>query len=456
MKSLGTKASHSHREVEAQDKPTGRFRRAKDLSTVAEKRRISVEYVDLDLLQPNPENPRVMPKEEIQALEQSVDHFGLVDPIIVRRQDISVIGGHQRIVAARGLGLTQVPVIFVDVTEDEAKLLSLALNNISGTWDEHKLAELLRELDGLAGLDLSVAGFDDEEIKAYLAALEAEVVRHKEEDFDLEAAIQEARESSRIQRGEVWALGRHRLMCGDAASATDLSELLAGDVAHVVVTDPPYNVDYRPEGSPSGRSGGQSRQGPEARALGPLENDHMTPEEYQAFLNAAFGNLATALAGGGAVYIFGGVSTYVPYTTAFETAGLHRSSVIVWDKGSLVLTRKDYHSQYELIYYGWRADKPHAFYGGRSQTDIWRVQRDAPATYQHPTQKPVELMERCIENSSRPGHTVLDPCVGSGTTIIAAERTGRRCLAMDIDPRFAEVALRRWEAFTGRKARKVT
>jgi len=454
MQSMGAKTEPSHRE--AQNERTNRSCCTKDPSTSAEDGRISVEYVDLDLLQPNPANPRVMPEEEMQALEHSVDHFGLVDPIIVRREDSTIIGGHQRIVAARRLGFTQVPVIVVDVTEEEAKLLSLALNNISGTWDEHKLAELLRELDGLAGLDLSVAGFDDEEIKAYLAALEAEVVRHKEEDFDLEAAIQEARESSRIQRGEVWALGRHRLMCGDAASATDLSELLAGDVAHVVVTDPPYNVDYRPEGSPSGRSGGQSRQGPEARALGPLENDHMTPEQYQAFLNAAFRNLATALAGGGAVYIFGGVSTYVPYTAAFEAAGVHRSSVIVWDKGSLVLTRKDYHSQYELIYYGWRADKPHAFYGGRSQTDIWRVQRDAPATYQHPTQKPVELMERCIENSSRPGHTVLDPCVGSGTTIIAAERTGRRCLAMDIDPRFAEVALRRWESFTGRKARRVT
>jgi DNA modification methylase len=415
-----------------------------------------VEYVDIDRLQPNPANPRIMPRQEMQALEHSVDHFGLVDPIIVRRQDISVIGGHQRIAAARSLGLTQVPVIFVDVSEEEAKVLSLALNKISGAWDEHKLAELLRELDGLAGLDLSVAGFDDEDIKAYLAALEAEVVRHKEENFDFEAAIQEARDTSRVQRGEVWALGRHRLMCGDAGSSADLGKLLAADIAHVVVTDPPYNVDYRPEGSPSGRTGGRKGRGQGNQTLGPIENDRMSPEQYQAFLDAAFDNVVTALAGGGAVYVFGGVGTCVAYTAAFEAAGLHLSSVIVWDKGSLVLTRKDYHSEYELIYYGWRADKPHAFYGGRSQTDIWRVQRDSPRTYQHPTQKPVELMERCIENSSRPGQTVLDPCVGSGTTIIAAERTGRRCLAMDIDPRFAEVALRRWESFTGRKARKVT
>ena len=156
------------------------------------------------------------------------------------------------------------------------------------------------------------------------------------------------------------------------------------------------------------------------------------------------------------MYVFGGTGTFVPYDQAFKAAGLHLSSVIVWDKGSLVLTRKDYHSQYELIFYGWVDGKGHPFHGGRSQTDIWTVSRDHPREYLHPTQKPVELLERAIENSSRSGQTLLDPFLGSGTAIIAAERTGRRCLAMEIDPRFAEVALRRWEAFTGKKAEKVT
>ena len=159
--------------------------------------------------------------------------------------------------------------------------------------------------------------------------------------------------------------------------------------------------------------------------------------------------------GGGAVYIFGGTGTFVPYRAAFEETGLHLSSVIVWDKGSMVLTGKDYHSQYELIFYGWVDGKRHSFFGGRSQTDIWTASCDPARDYQHPTQKPLALLERAIENSSRPGQTVLDPFLGSGTAIVACERTGRRCLAIEIDPRFCEVALRRWEAFTGSKAKKV-
>jgi DNA modification methylase len=349
-----------------------------------------------------------------------------------------------------------VPVVYLDISEEKAKLLNLALNKIQGDWDEQKLAELLRELDALPDLDLSVTGFDDEEIRACLAAVEAEPFRAKEEDFDVEAAIEEARRNSRVRRGEVWSLGRHRLMCGDATSAADVDRLLAGDTGDLVVTDPPYNVDYRAEGSPSGRTPGRNGKGRRGQPLGPIENDRMTPGQYQTFLNSAFGNLARALPRGGAMYVFGGTGTFVPYNQAFKIAGLHLSSVIVWDKGSLVLTRKDYHSQYELIFYGWVDGKPHAFHGGRSQTDIWAVSRDHPQEYLHPTQKPVELMERAIENSSQPGQTVLDPFVGSGTATIAAERTGRRCLAMEIDPRFAEVALRRWEAFTGKKAEKVT
>jgi DNA modification methylase len=418
--------------------------------------RLKMGYVPIDELVPAPYNPRVITEEELADLTASITEFGFVDPVIARRATKQVIGGHQRLVAARRAGLTVVPVLFLDVSEEQAKLLNLALNKISGDWDERKLAELLRELDALPDLDMSVTGFDDEEIKACLAAVEAQPFRNREEDFDVEAAIEEARRSSRVRRGEVWSLGRHRLMCGDATSQADIETLLAGDTADLVVTDPPYNVDYRPESTPSGRTGGRNGKRRREQPLGPIENDRMAPEEYQAFLNSALGNLARALPRGGAVYVFGGTGTFVHYDHAFKAAGLHLSSVIVWDKGSLVLTRKDYHSQFELLFYSWVDGKPHPFHGGRSQTDIWAVSRDNAREYQHPTQKPVDLVERAIENSSRPGQTVLDPFVGSGTAVIAAERTGRRCLAMEIDPRFAEVALRRWEAFTGKAARKVT
>ena len=303
---------------------------------------IAVEYVERGALRPAEYNPRTISEKELADLQRSVGEFGLVDPIIARRADHTVIGGHQRLAVAERLGLQHVPVIYLDISEEKAKLLNLALNKISGEWDERKLAELLRELDALPGLDLSVTGFGDEEIKACLAAVEAEPFRAKEEDFDVEAAIEEARKSSGVRRGEVWSLGRHRLMCGDATSQADIDTLLTRDAADLALTDPPYNVDYRPEGAPSGRTRG--RNGLRGQPLGPIENDRMAPEEYQGFLDAAFGHLARALPTGGAVYVFGGTGTFVHYDHAFKTAGLHLSSVIVWDKGSLVLTRKDYHS----------------------------------------------------------------------------------------------------------------
>jgi DNA modification methylase len=417
---------------------------------------IAVEYVEPSALRPAKYNPRTISEKELADLGRSVGEFGLVDPIIARRADHTVIGGHQRLAVAERLGLQRVPVIYLDVSEGQAKLLNVALNKIRGDWDEQKLAELLRELEPLPDLDLSVTGFDEGNIRALLATVEAQPFRNKEEDFDVEAAIEEARKSTRVRLGEVWALGRHRLACGDATLGPDVDRLLAGDTGDLVVTNPPYNVDYRAEGSPSGRAPGRNGKGRRGQPLGPIEDDWMTPGEYQAFLNSSFGNLARALPRGGAVYVFGGTGTFVPYDQAFKAAGLHLSSIIVWDKGSLVLTRKDYHSQYELIFYGWVAGKPHTFHGGRGQTDIWAVSRDYPREYLHPTQKPVELVERAIENSSRPGQTLLDPFVGSGAAIVAAERTGRRCLAMEIDPCFAEVALRRWEAFTGKAAQKVT
>lgn len=416
---------------------------------------LEIKYVEVTALRPAAYNPRTISDAELEDLERSIQEFGLVDPIIVRQAGKQVIGGHQRLVAAQRLGLKRVPVVYLDVSGQQAKLLNLALNKIGGDWDEEKLAELLRELDALPELDLSVTGFDDEEIKAHLAALEAGDLRDQEEDFNVEAAIEEARKKSRVKPGEVWALGRHRLLCGDATSTEDIDKLLAGDPVHLVVADPPYNVDYQPEGAPSGRTGRRRRKGGQSQALGPIENDRSSPEDYQPFLDDAFRNLARAMPGGGAVYVFGGVGTFVPYSAAFEEAGLHVSSVIVWDKGSLVLTRKDYHSQYELLFYAWVDGKPHSFFGGRSQTDIWTASRDPARDYQHPTQKPLALVERAVENSSRPGQTVLDPFVGSGTAIVACERTGRRCLAMEIDSRFCEVALRRWEAFTGSRAKKV-
>ena len=424
------------------------------------KKQIYVEYADVTSLRPSDHNPRVMPEEEMLALERSIDEFGLVDPVIVRREDRTIVGGHQRLVAAQRLGLGQVPVVFVDVTEDEAGLLNLALNRIRGRWDEDRLAALLQQLDSLPNLDLSLSGFGEDDIDELLARVEAWDIQDKEEQFDLEKALEQAEKECRVQRGDVWLLGRHRLMCGDATTS-DVERLLSGETAQMVWTDPSYNVGYDPKGSPSGRRARPHRRrrasrngNRRRRPLGTIQGDNQTAEAYQEFLVGAFRNLAEALPNGGGTYICGGVSTVVPYVQAFEAAGLHLSSAIVWDKGSFGLTRKNYHSQYELIFYCWPEGKPHKFYGGRRQSDVWLVERENPHSYLDPTQRPVELAQRAIENSSRPSQTVLDVFLGSGTTVIACEKSGRRCLGMEIDPLLCEVALARWEAFTGERARK--
>lgn len=411
---------------------------------------LHIEQVPVDALQPSDHNPRRMDAEERAKLERSIAEFGLVDPIIVRREGHDVIGGHQRLVAARSLGLATVPCVFLDVTAERGNLISLALNKIQGTWDEDLLARLLGELDRIPDIDLTVTGFDGDDIKSYAAILEAESLAGKQEDFDLGKAIETARENSRVRRGEIWELGRHRLMCGDAASTADMAHLCAGDNVHVVVSDPPYSIDYVPVGE---RAGQASATRP---VLGPILNDAMTPEDYQRLLEGAFGNAVGAMREGGALYLFGCTSAAAAYAQAFDAAGIYPSSAIVWVKPSASLCWKDYRPQYELLHYGWVAGKPHEFYGDRTNTDVWPVARDPVASYLHPTQKPTELYERALQNSSRPGQTMLDMFVGGGSALVGAERTGRRCLAMDLDERFCEVSIQRWEQFTGQSARRLT
>ncbi len=245
---------------------------------------LRIEQVPVEDLRLSGYNPRTMSDAERAKLERSIAEFGMVDPLVARREDRELIGGHQRLVAARGLGMTTVPVVFLDVTAERAKLISLALNKIQGTWDEKLLARLLGELDAVPDLDLTVTGFDDDDIRAYAAMLDAEPLADKQEDFDLGRAIAAAREHSRARRGEAWELGRHRLMCGDATSAADMARLCAGDGVNIVVSDPPYSIDYVPAGERAGRA---SATRP---VLGPILNDAMAPEDYQQLLEGAFGN----------------------------------------------------------------------------------------------------------------------------------------------------------------------
>ena len=402
-------------------------------------RELATEHVAIDDLRPDPVNPRRISDDELEALTRSIREFGFVQPVIARREDRTVIGGHQRLVAARKIGYTTVPVVFVDLPPEQARVLNLALNKISGEWDEELLARLLADLSAGAA-DLTLSGFGDDEIAKLLKSLDAREKRDRFETFDLEAALQAAGGDPGVERGDVWLLGDHRLLCGDAANQEDVARLLDGQRAAMCITDPPYNVDY-------GNHGG----GGERKRRRSIMNDALSPEDWETFCRAWSEQILQHV--DGALYVFMSSKEWPLVARVLEEVGGHWSNTIIWAKDSFVLGRADYHHQFEPIWYGWREGSKRRWAGGRNQGNVWTIARPSESPL-HPTMKPVELIERAIENSSRSGDAALDLFIGSGTTVIAAERTSRTCYGMEIDPRYCRVAIARWEAFTGLKAKK--
>ncbi len=400
----------------------------------------TVEQVAIDRLRPDPANPRRITDEELNALERSLREFGFVQPIVARREDGVVIGGHQRLVAARRLGLASVPVIWVDSSPEQARLLGLALNRISGTWDEALLARLLGELQAGHDVDLTLSGFGEDEVAGLLRSLETRERRERVESFDLETALEEAGRTPRTQPGDLWALGPHRLLCGDATKGTDVERALGGRKAAMAFTDPPYNVAL---GDHGGHQPGSRRRR--------IRNDALDPVAWEAFVRVWARVLLGAV--DGAVYICMSSKELPLLCRVLAEEGGHWSDTIIWSKDRFVLGRADYQRSYEPIWYGWREGADHHWCGDRDQGDVWDVARPADSPL-HPTMKPLALMERAISNSSRDGDLVLDAFLGSGSTLIAAERTGRVCAGIELDPRYVDVAVARWEAFTGQTAER--
>ena len=401
---------------------------------------LTIDHVPIADLRPDPFNPRRISEVEMETLTRSIREFGLVDPIIARREDRTIIGGHQRLVAARRLGLETVPVIFVDLSIEQAKLLNLALNRISGDWDQELLARLLADLSEAPDIDMALSGFAEDEIAKLLKSLDAREKRDRTETFDLDAALEAARADSGVVRGDIWRLGDHRVMCGDSVEGADVSRLMAGQRASMAFTDPPYNVSY---GDHGGAAAGRRRR---------IANDDMGPEEWEEFVRKWGANLLGQV--DGALYICMSCKEWPTVSRVLEELSGHWSTTIIWAKDRFVLGRADYQRQYEPVWYGWREGAKHEWYGDRDQGDVWTIARPAESGL-HPTMKPVELVQRAIENSSRAGETVLDLFLGSGTTLIAAERTGRRCYGMELEPHYCALVIARWEAFTGEKAEKV-
>lgn len=385
-----------------------------------------MQLVPLEKLVPYVNNARTHSPEQVTKLRSSLREFGFINPVIIDRE-YSVIAGHGRILAAKEEGITEVPCVFVDyLTEAQKKAYILADNRMAldAGWDE----ELLRiEIESLQGVDfdVSLTGFGEDEIADLFASEEEKAA--KDDDFDLSAALEKA---SFVERGDIWTVGRHRLMCGDATNADDVAKLMDGKKAKLIMTDPPYGVSFK---SSDGLT---------------IQNDSMKDEEFYTFLLSAFRCMAEHLENGGSAYVFHADTEGLNFRKAFIDAGFHLAGVCIWVKNSLVLGRSDYQWQHEPVLFGWKKGGKHSWYSDRSQTTIWNY--DKPKRNKnHPTSKPLDLLGYPICNSSQENAVVIDTFGGSGSTMMACEQLNRICCTMELDEKYASVILRRYVEDTG-------
>lgn len=383
-----------------------------------------MELVPIGKLVPYINNARTHSPDQVMKLRASLREFGFINPVIIDH-DFGVIAGHGRLMAAKDEGFTEVPCVFVDhLTEAQKKAYILADNRMAmdAGWDEELLRVEIEALQGEA-FDVSLTGFSEKEISD-LFAEEKEV---EEDKFDLSAALEAA---AFVQKGDIWTVGRHRLMCGDATSADDVAALMDGKRANLVITDPPYGVSFK---SASGLT---------------IKNDSMKNDEFYGFLKAAFDALVGILEPGAAAYCFHADTEGLNFRRAFQDAGFHLAGCCIWVKNSLVLGRSDYQWQHEPVLYGFLKNGKHSWYSDRKQTTIWNFDKPKQNA-NHPTSKPLDLLAYPIGNSSRENSIVIDTFGGSGSTLMACERMNRICHTMELDEKYASVILRRYVEDTG-------
>jgi DNA modification methylase len=414
-----------------------------------------VEMRPLASIRPYENNPR-QNDSGVDAVAASIREFGFRQPIVVDEENVIIVG-HTRYKAAIKLGLEEVPVhVAVGLTPAQARAYRLADNQTAtlSQWDDDKLPLELAQLQEM-GFDLDLTGFSGDELLRLLGSEQNEGLTDPD-------AIPEPPDEPITQPGDLWLLGKHRLLCGDSSKTEDVDRLLDGTPIQLVNTDPPYNVKVEPRSNNARAAGFTSfeQTGGTVTKLRakdrPLANDFVSEEEFEGLLHAWFGNLARALEPGRAFYLWGGYSNCANYPPALKAAGLHFSQAIIWDKQHPVLTRKDYLGAHEWCFYGWREGAAHQFFGPTNVTDLWSIKKVNPQNMVHLTEKPVELAARALEYSSKPGENVLDLFGGSGSTLIAAEQTGRRAFLMELDPLYCDVIVQRFEQFTGQKAERQT
>ena len=382
---------------------------------------MNIEKKNVKDLLPADYNPRkdLKPGDpEYEKLKRSIEQFGYVEPVIWNEKTGRVVGGHQRLKVLTDMGITEVDVVVVDMDTEKEKALNIALNKISGEWDTEKLALVIADLQG-TDFDVSLTGFDPEELED----LFRDDVKNgvKEDDFDVEAELKKPTFS---KAGDLWMLGEHRLFCGDSTKPETFDLLMNGKKANLVVTDPPYNVDYK-------------------GSAGKIKNDSMAEDQFEQFLLAAYQQMEAAMADDASIYVFHSDSHGLAFRKAFEEAGFYLSGCCIWKKQSLVLGRSPYQWQHEPVLFGWKKKGKHQWYTGRKESTIWEF--DKPKKNKdHPTMKPIALVSYPIMNSTMTGCLVLDPFGGSGSTLIACEQTGRVCYTVELDEKFCDVIVRRY------------
>ncbi len=383
-----------------------------------------MELVSVDKLIPYANNARTHSTEQINKLRSSLREFGFINPVIIDR-NYGVIAGHGRIIAAKAEGLTEIPCVFADhLTEAQKKAYIIADNRMAmdAGWDEEILRVEIEALQAEA-FDLALTGFDEKELSD-LFKTESDV---QDDDYDLSAALEKA---AFVEKGDVWVLGRHRLVCGDATDPNDVELLMDGKKANLIVTDPPYGVSFK---SSSGLT---------------IKNDSMKDNEFYDFLLKSFFNMAAHLESGGAAYIFHADTEGLNFRKAFIDAGFHLAGCCIWVKDSLVLGRSDYQWQHEPVLYGFLQNGKHPWYSDHKQTTIWNFAKPK-RNANHPTSKPLDLLSYPIGNSSQENAIVIDTFGGSGSTLMACEQMNRSCYTMELDEKYASVILRRYVDNTG-------
>lgn len=410
---------------------------------------------------PYAKNARKLSASAVDKVALSLREFGFRQPIVVDASGVVVVG-HTRLAAAKRLGMTEVPVhVAAGLTAAQVKAYRLMDNrsNQETDWDLALLGDELAELVGLEQ-DLALTGFNPDEIDALL--------RVKGEGLTGDDEVPAPPEVAVSAPGDMWLLGRHRLLCGDSTSIDAMARLMGAEKAGMVFTDPPYNVDYD----------AGARPGAGAGSLGKIMNDHMPSEAFRSFLDSVYSAINGALLAGRAIYICHADTQGHHFRNAFIAQPWKLQSCLIWKKTVLVFGRADYHWMHEPILmgekdgeidglvthdpvlYGWKEGARHQFHGGRKQTTVWEIptdnankaDADTKDGYVHPTQKPVALIVRAVKNSSAAGEAVLDPFGGSGSTAIACEKTGRGARLIELDPKYCDVIVKRWEAFTGQRA----